>query len=162
MYYNKQMLEIIIPGKQTLHLDYLVCDINGTLTLDGQMIPGVAVAIESLKHIVEIHLLTADTLRRADDIAVSLGIQLQKIAPGSEALNKADYIHELGEERIVAIGQGANDALMLKQAALGICVLSAEGTAVATLVSADLVVPDVLSALELLLNPTRIAATLRE
>lgn len=156
------MLEIVIPGKQTLHLEYLVCDINGTLTLDGQLLPGVAADIDSLKHILEIHLLSADTLRRADDIAASLNIHLQKISPGSEALNKADYIHELGEERIVAIGQGANDAMMLKQAALGICVFSTEGTAVATLISADLVVPDIISALELLLNPTRIAATLRE
>jgi P-type E1-E2 ATPase len=156
------MLEIIIPGQQTLHLEYLVCDINGTLTLDGQLLPGVAPALDSLKSILEIHLLSADTLRRADDIAISLGVRLQKIAPGSEALNKADYIHELGPERTVAIGQGANDAQMLQQAALGICVLSPEGTAVKTLTSADVVVPDILSALTMLQTPMRIAATLRE
>jgi P-type E1-E2 ATPase len=156
------MLEITIPGKQTLHLEYLVCDLTGTLTLDGQMIHGVGLALDELKSRIEIHLLSADTLRRADDVADTLGIHLQKIAPGSEALNKADYVHELGEDRIVAIGQGANDALMLKQAALGICVLSPEGTAVSTLTSAHIVVPDILSALALLQNPMRIAATLRE
>lgn len=156
------MLEIKIPGKETLQLEYLVCDFTGTLTLDGQTIPGVALALDSVKQFLEIHLLSADTLRRADDTAMSLGIHLQKIAPGSEALNKADYVHELGAERIVAIGHGANDALMLKQAALGICVLSTEGAAVSTLTSAHLVVPDILSALALLQNPMRIAATLRE
>jgi soluble P-type ATPase len=156
------MLEIKIPGKETLQLEYLVCDFTGTLTLDGQIIPGVSLALDSIKQFLEIHLLSADTLRRADDTAMSLGIHLQKISPGSEALNKADYVHELGSERIVAIGQGANDALMLKQAALGICVLSTEGTAVSTLISAHLVVPDILSALALLQNPMRIAATLRE
>ena len=156
------MQEIIIPGKQTLHLEYLVCDVNGTLTLDGQMIPDVKPALEALKSKLEIYLLSADTFNRADDIALRLGIHLYKITPGNEALKKADYVNELGSERIVAIGQGANDALMLKQAALGICVLSTEGTAVATLVSAHLVVPDIMSALALLQNPMRIAATLRE
>jgi soluble P-type ATPase len=156
------MLEIIIPGRQTLHLEYLVCDINGTLTVDGKLLPGVGLALDAVKSILDVHLLTADTLRRADDIAVSLGVRLQKIAPGSEALNKADYISELGPEQTVAIGQGANDAQMLNEAALGICVLGPEGTSVKTLMSAELVVPDILSALELLQNPMRIAATLRE
>lgn len=145
-----------------MHLEYLVCDINGTLTMDGKLLPGVGLALDAVKSILDVHLLTADTLRRADDIAFSLGVRLQKISPGSEALNKADYISELGAEQTVAIGQGANDAQMLNEAALGICVLGPEGTSLKTLMSAELVVPDIVSALELLHNPMRIAATLRE
>ena len=63
---------------------------------------------------------------------------------------------------VVAIGQGANDRLMLETAAIGICVLSQEGTAVATLLSADIVVPDILSALEMIEKPLRMVATLRQ
>ena len=63
---------------------------------------------------------------------------------------------------MVAIGQGANDALMLKEAALGICVMSDEGTAVAALTAADLVVADIVKAFELLEKPARLMATLRK
>jgi soluble P-type ATPase len=51
---------------------------------------------------------------------------------------------------------------MLKAAAVGICVLSPEGAAVETLLSADLVVPDIQNAFELLDKPLRIVATLRK
>jgi soluble P-type ATPase len=51
---------------------------------------------------------------------------------------------------------------MLQEAALGICVLSTEGTAVQTLLAADLVTPDIITALELLEKPLRIVASLRK
>jgi soluble P-type ATPase len=51
---------------------------------------------------------------------------------------------------------------MLKEARLGICVLSLEGVAVETLLAADLVVPDIISALDLLEKPLRIVASLRK
>jgi len=36
------MIEVTIPGKQNLILGHLVCDVNGTLALDGSLIPGIA------------------------------------------------------------------------------------------------------------------------
>ncbi len=69
---------------------------------------------------------------------------------------------KLGAATVVAIGQGANDAGMLGTAALGICVLSPEGTAVVTLMGADLVVANIYEALEILEKPLRIVATLRK
>jgi P-type E1-E2 ATPase len=162
MYYNNQMLEIKFPGQRTLSLATLVCDINGTLTLDGQLIAGVKDAIDSLRTKLDIHLLSADTLGRAEAIATSLNIRLQKVEPGKEDKQKAEYIEKLGKGQTAVIGQGANDALMLKLAALGICVLSTEGTAVPALLAADLVVPDILTAFALLQNPMRLVATLRK
>ena len=50
---------------------------------------------------------------------------------------------------------------MLKLSELGICVLSKEGVAIETLLTADLFVPDIFSALELLDKPMRIVASLR-
>jgi soluble P-type ATPase len=67
----------------------------------------------------------------------------------------------LGELATVAVGNGRNDRLMLKQAVLGIAVLGEEGTATAALMAADIVVRDVFSALELLRHPQRLIATLR-
>jgi soluble P-type ATPase len=85
-----------------------------------------------------------------------------RIQPGNEAEQKAEDVQDLGMETVVAIGQGDNDAAMLKQAALGICVMLQEGVAAETLLSADLVMPTITFALELLDKPLRIVASLRK
>jgi len=51
---------------------------------------------------------------------------------------------------------------MLKAAALGLCVMSQEGAAVETLLAADLLVPDIFAALDLLDKPLRLIASLRK
>jgi len=71
-------------------------------------------------------------------------------------------VNDLGVENVIAIGQGANDAAMLKAAAIGVGLLSAEGIAVETLLSADIIVPDIYAALNLIEKPLRIVATLRK
>lgn len=155
------MIEVNIPGEKPLLLKYLVSDVNGTLALDGVLMEGVAAALERLKPSLDIHLLTADTHGRQAEIDRQLGLEAVRIPPGGEAEKKAAYVHRLGAAHTVALGQGANDAAMLKTAALGICVVSAEGTALQALLAAHLLIPDVLSALALLEHPQRIVASLR-
>ena len=159
--YNYPMIELHIPGRGWLQLEHLVSDVNGTLAVDGQLIEGVSRSLGELSDRLEIHLLTADTHGRQELIDRQLGLQAVRILPGNEASQKAEYVEKLGAQHVAAIGQGANDAAMLRTAALGICVLSVEGTAVETLLAADLAAPDILSALELLENPLRIVASLR-
>jgi P-type E1-E2 ATPase len=156
------MIEIDIPGRGKLQLLHLVTDVNGTLAVDGQLIEGVAQRIEALKDRLTIHLLTADTHGKQAIMDRQLGLTAVRIQPGNESEQKADYVRQLGAESVVALGQGANDAGMLKEAALGICVLSIEGAAGETLLSADLVTPDVNTALDLLEKPLRIVASLRK
>ena len=155
------MIELTIPGFGQLTLEHLVCDVNGTLAVDGQLPDDLPRALRSLRDRLEIHLLTADTHERQQIIDQKLGLQAVRIQPGDEAGQKARYVQKLGASRVVAIGQGANDAAMLKEAALGICILSREGSATQTLLAADLVMPDIFSALELLEKPVRIIASLR-
>jgi P-type E1-E2 ATPase len=71
-------------------------------------------------------------------------------------------VRELGPEKIVAIGNGANDAAMLKEAALGIAVMGEEGCSTALIKEADLVVTDIMKALGLIEHPERLVATLRD
>lgn len=156
------MIELNIPGRGVLQLEHLVCDVNGTLALDGRLPEGLARAINSLRDRLTIHLLTADTHGRQALIDQQLNLQAVRIQPGDESSQKARFLQQIGAERCVAIGQGANDAAMLKEAALGICVLSREGTAIQTLLAADLVAPDIFAALELLEKPLRIVASLRQ
>jgi P-type E1-E2 ATPase len=156
------MIELNIPGRETIELEYLVFDVNGTLAVDGLLLDGVTRAIKSLRDRLEVHLLTADTHGRQQAIDRQLNLQAVRVQPGSEAVQKADYVCKLGSQRVAAIGQGANDSAMLKEAALGICVLSVEGTAVETLLAADLVVPDIFAAFDLLEKPLRVVASLRK
>jgi P-type E1-E2 ATPase len=160
------MIEISIPQRGAFHLEHLVCDVNGTLALDGNLIEGVSKIIGLLREQVTVHLLTADTFGRQSLIDQQLNLTAIRLktghAAGDEARQKAEYVEQLGAERVIAIGQGANDAQMLRTAAIGICILSAEGCAVETLIAADLVAPNILNALEILQNPLRIVATLRK
>jgi P-type E1-E2 ATPase len=156
------MLEIAIPGKETLRLRRLALDVNGTLALDGALLPGVAERLRRLRRVLDVHLLTADTHGAQDRIDQELGLvatRLAAAAPGAE--QKEAYIRALGADEVAAIGNGVNDALMLRAAALGIAVLGPEGLATAALREADVVVVRVEDALDLLLSPRRLSATLR-
>ena len=156
------MIELNIPGRGIYQLEHLVCDVNGTLAVDGQLFDGLVRQLLNLRDRLELHLLTADTHGRQHIIDKQLNIEAVRVGSGKETEQKAAYVEGLGADQVVAIGQGANDAAMLRSAALGICVFSPEGVAVETLIAADLITPDIETALELLIKPLRIVASLRK
>jgi P-type E1-E2 ATPase len=156
------MIELNIPGRGILTIEHLVMDVNGTLAVDGILIEGVANRIDALRDRLSVHLLTADTHGKQIVIDKLLNLQAVRIKPGNEADQKAAYVKQLGAEHVAAIGQGANDAGMLHASALGICVMSIEGLAVETLSAADLLMPDIQSALDLFDKPLRLIASLRK
>ena len=156
------MLELTIPGRGELRTRHLVTDVNGTLALDGLLLDGLIKRIGALRDRLQIHLLTADTHGRQTAIDQQLNLTAVRIKGGNEAQQKAEYVKKLGADSVIAIGQGANDAAMLQAAALGICVMSQEGVAVETLLAADLLVPDIFAALDLLDKPLRLIASLRK
>jgi P-type E1-E2 ATPase len=137
-------------------------DVNGTLAIDGILIGGLAERIASVRDRLQVHLLTADTHGRQEEIDRQLNLTATRLAAGDEQQQKRSYVEKIGAEYVVAVGQGANDAAMLKAAGLGICVMSQEGTAIETLLAADMVVPTILAAFDLLDNPLRLVATLRK
>jgi len=155
------MIELTIPGRGIIRLKHLVSDVNGTLAVDGRLLDGMVTRLTALRDRLELHLLTADTHGRQRQIDERLNLQAVRVTRGQEAEQKAAYVQRLGAEHVLAIGQGANDAAMLRAAAIGVCVLSAEGTAVETLLAADLVVPDIHTALDLIEHPLRLVASLR-
>jgi soluble P-type ATPase len=74
---------------------------------------------------------------------------------------KAALVELFGSGRSVAIGNGANDRDMLREAALGIAVIGPEGAAAVTIAVADVVCRSIEDALDLLLDDQTLAATLR-
>ena len=156
------MIELNIPGSGITRLEHIVFDVNGTLAVDGQLRDGLTRKIQALRDRLEVHLLTADTHGHQYLIDQQLNLQAVRVTKGEEAKQKAEYVKKLGGQKVIAIGQGANDAGMMKAAAIGICILSQEGTAVETFLASDVILPDVDSVFELLNHPLRIVATLRK
>ena len=152
------MVRLELPGRQALELEYLLLDVNGTLTRQGHLVDGVAERIEALREALDSHLLSADTFGSLDAVAAQLRVNAQ-VAAG--AADKLQALRALGANRCVAIGNGANDVSMLEDAALGIAVLGAEGASAAALAAADLVCSSILDALDLLRDPLALVATLR-
>jgi len=155
------VIELDIPGWGNFRLEHLVLDVNGTLARDGRLLDRVPKLLAGLRDRLSLHLLTADTYGKQEAIDLMLGLRASRLRPGDEARQKGDYVNNLGAERVVAIGQGANDAEMLKAAAIGMAVLSDEGLAVEALVNAKIVVHSIYDALSLLEFPSRLVATLR-
>jgi len=155
------MIRIEIPGHRELRLEHLVLDYNGTLAVDGKLLAGVREALAGLAQRLEIHVLTADTFGRAEAELAGVRCELRILPEADQHIGKRDLVRRLGAERAVCIGNGRNDRLMLKEAALGIAVVQAEGAAAEAALAADVVCPDIGSALALLANPLRLVATLR-
>lgn len=156
------MIEMTIPGRRNIQINSLVLDVNGTIALDGTLLPGVVEKLRLLRDRVNILMVTSNTYLRQINIDLQLGIKAQIIEKENEINQKKEFIKKLNSENVIAIGNGANDVGMFEEAVIGICVLSREGTSVKALMTADIVVPDILTALELIENPLRLVATLRQ
>ena len=155
------MIEINIPGRGIYRFEHLALDLNGTIALDGVLIEGVQERIQNLSRLMDISIITADAVGNAQQLAEALGVKVHKIDAGNESTQKLEFVQCLGSDSTVAIGAGSNDADMLKEAGLGICVLGPEGTAAEAMKNCDVVASDINVALDLLLKPKRLQATLR-
>ena len=155
------MLEIAIPGGDTLIIEHLVLDYNGTIAHDGKLLERVRPLLIRLARQLTVHVITADTFGSVNRQLRDVPCEIHVIGQNRQDEHKAVYVAKLGEMRTVSIGNGRNDRLMLKASALGVAVIQGEGAAVEALLSADVICYSINSALELLLQPLRLQATLR-
>jgi soluble P-type ATPase len=155
------MIVIAIPGFRDLQLQHLVLDYNGTLAVDGRLLPGVRDALLELAERIAIHVLTADTFGCAASELSGLPVNLTVLPVESQAEAKLAYVRQLGAERVCAIGNGRNDRRMLAAAAVSVALIQAEGGASEALTAAGVVAGGILDALDLLRHPKRLIATLR-
>jgi soluble P-type ATPase len=156
------LLEIRIPGAQTLRLSHLVVDYNGTIAVDGVLLPGLHERLKLLAPQLQLHVVTADTFGQVQKQLQGIACQLSILDAEHQAEAKLAYVERLGAASTACIGNGRNDRLMLAAAALGIAVIQEECAAAATVQAADVVATSILDALDLLANPLRLIATLRE
>ncbi len=151
-------IEIDIPQRGIIELQHAVFDVNGTLAVDGIAIEGIAAQLKTLSEQLSIHLLTAGTHGNIKELEQTLGFPLHHVVRGDE---KMRYVQNLGPINVVAVGNGTNDASMLRLAAIGVVVMTSEGISTKALQGADIIVSSPTKAIELLLKPKRLTATLR-
>ena len=155
------MIHVEIPGFGPLEIEHLVLDYNGTLAVDGKPVAGVREALSGLARQLAVHVLTADTFGHVKQELAGIDCTVSILGPDRQDRAKRAYVERLGPAHTVSIGNGRNDARMLAASRLGIAVILAEGASTAALGGADIVCTDILSALDMLVHPLRLTATLR-
>lgn len=154
------MIKIDIPGRHTITVEHLVLDYNGTIAEDGHLIRGVEERLTALKDMVEVHILTADTYGTVRRQCEHIGVHVETFPRAGAAECKLEIVEGLGGN-VMSVGNGFNDVPMSDAADFSVAVIEREGTFAGLLTHVDVLTTSILDALDLLLKPDRLRATLR-
>ena len=158
---RKKMFELDVPGFGFVSLGHMVTDFTGTLSVDGVLVPDAKENLNKIAEFLDLHVLTADTfgMARAELQGVNCAVHI--LEGEDHDVQKEEYVLKLGADTVIAFGNGNNDRRMLKAARIGVAVCLKEGCAANAIASADILATSTEDALDLLLNPKRLKATLR-
>ena len=117
--------------------------------------------LNRISEFMQVQILTADTFGKAREALEKVNCTITILTGSDHDLQKEAYVKELGQDKVVALGNGNNDRKMLAAARVGIAVAEDEGCAVEAIVAANIMVRSAQDGLDLLLNPKRLKATLR-
>jgi len=145
-----------------IKINNIVLDYNGTIAKDGILKEQVKMLLPLLSKKYNVYVITADTFGSVHEQVENFDVKVKVLKSENHTLEKANFIKKLGKKNCVAIGNGNNDAKMLKKAKLAIALLGDEGCATKTLFQSDLVCKSIEDALELFIYPKRLVATLRK
>ena len=154
------MITIQRPGKDPLEIEFILIDFEGTLACDRRIHPKAKDKINLLSKRTKIFILSKGEKEAIEESLKKVRADVIYSTEGEASQRKLELLNQLGKERTIAIGNGKDDASMLGEAGLGICVISKEGAASETLRKAEVVVTNILDALDFLLKPLRQRATL--
>ncbi len=148
-----------IPHSNILDIETIILDLNGTLTVRGVLVDGVAERIHKLlEKGLRIVLFSGDTRGTGKSIAERLGIDLIVAGTGEEKKMSSRNFNPL---TCAAIGNGLIDVPLFGEVTLAIAVMQAEGVHVEALHAAHILVPSILDALDLFIDDHSLIATLR-
>lgn len=150
-----------IPGYDTLELKNIAIDFNGTLALDGKIAESTAQRIIELSKSFRIVILTADTNGNAKEEVKNLPVEIITFPNNAALVEKLKIVQEMIALNTVAIGNGRNDMRMCQVSSLSIGIMGKEGLYSSLINMCDIISPSIDDALDLLLKPNRLIATLR-
>ena len=149
------MIAIQRPGQPPLEADFLLIGFEGTLATDRRVHPKAKDKINLLSKRLKIYVLTTSERAVVEGALRRVKAELVFMTEGGASEAKLGLLRQLGKERAVALGNGLSDVSILEESALGICVLNREGATTEAVAGADLVMLNVLDALDFLLKPLR-------
>ena len=154
------MITIPIPGREEISIRHLILDYNGTIALDGKIIPTIIPQLEQLSKNINIYVITADTHGTAAQNCRGLPLDVLVFPTVEVGKIKADEARKL-PGGVACIGNGFNDIQMSDACDLSVCVIGKEGCCGALLAHTDVAVTSIEDALDLFIKPDRLRATLR-
>lgn len=142
----------------------MVSDYTGTYSRAGSVDAVVKSKLRELAALVDLHIVTADSHGTA--AAELNGIASPHfLTSGRQDAEKAEFAGHFRPSSVAALGNGNNDRLMLKAVkqggGLAIAVDNGEGCAIDAMLNSHIVITGAANALDLLLDPVRLKATLR-
>ena len=155
------MIKVEIPGWETFQIEYLVMDLNGTFSQGGKVCRGTKTRIAQLSFLATLFVITADTRGNAGRLLKNFPVEIKILNSKNQNKEKRDFIKFLGSEKVIYIGNGANDELASQLSRLSICIIGKEGCYTPTALKSHILVPSINDALDLIIFPERLVATLR-
>jgi len=162
---QKPGIAIDIPGFGPRLIRTIISDYTGTLSRRGKLSPGVESRLVRLQKLVDVKIVTADTYgTAARQIKTITAPYFLKLASGHDK-EKRDFARKLDLRHVAAFGNGNNDRLLLRAVksagGFAIAVDNGEGVALDAFLAANIFISGAANALDLLLNPNALKATLR-
>ena len=148
-----------IPKGETIEINTIVLDLNGTLTVNGKLESSTEKLVKQLQNKgFRLVLISGDIRGTAKSIAYELGIDLFLGASSDE---KAAQMQQFDKNKTAAIGNARIDIGTFENAILSIATLQAEGIHTGILKHVDIIVPSIDDALQLFLDKKSLEGTLR-
>lgn len=155
------MLDMKVPGFGKIKIKNLILDYNGTLAQDGKILAEAYSILPDICQRLDVTVLTADTMGGCRDVLQDFDLDVEILTDKPEDVAKLNFLDRLGADQTMAVGNGANDKLMLEKALLGVAVIGPEACCTKTALAADLICPDIVKVFELIMHPLRVIASLR-
>ena len=153
---------IHIPSLKEINIKNILFDFNGTLAKNGKVGKKRKHLLQKICETYKVYVITADTFGSVQKELKDLNLEVIVLSSNNHTKEKKEFLKILGKENTIALGNGKNDAKMLKSAIVSIAILGDEGCAKETLLASDIVCKSIVDAMELLLYPKRLIATLRK
>jgi len=153
---------IDIPNVGVFSIENIVFDFNGTLASDGKVPPRIYRQILGLTQDLDIYIITADTFGTVEEIFDGTEVRVKVVSKENGSVDKRNFIRSLDQSKTIALGNGSNDALMLKESVISIAVLGNEGLSLKALENSDLMIKNINDFFEMMKEPKKLIATLRK
>ena len=153
---------INVPETGKYEIENIVFDYNGTIAINGEIISGILEKIVKLTEVFNVAIITADTFNTVRKAFKNTNVNIHIIDNENGTIQKKEFIKNIGSNKTIALGNGRNDQLMLKEAIISIAILNDEGVSLKALNNADFLLKDINHFFEMIEEPKKLIAILRK